>query len=143
MLKNFTLLIGCLCLIHSSTLFAFHATSIQDDVNEHIFSYGEVFYLEDNNFTFDQVAKGPQKDKFQETPVFAPIINILKDFKKISPNELACYQYLEEEKWSHSFECTRCANDKYIAGKGTFDRRCSRCGYTESPTAFTIFHGIN
>ncbi|HYG38470.1 MAG TPA: 7TM diverse intracellular signaling domain-containing protein [Cytophagales bacterium] len=64
------------------------------------------------------------------------------EFKVIFPNELSCFRYLEQEKWKHGFICKKCENAKFISGKGKFDRRCTRCGYNESPTAFTIFHGI-
>ena len=64
------------------------------------------------------------------------------EFKVIFPNELSCFRYLEQEKWKHGFVCKKCENAKFISGKGKFDRRCTRCGYNESPTAFTIFHGI-
>jgi hypothetical protein len=65
-----------------------------------------------------------------------------EEFKKIFPDELACLRYLEQQKWEKGFNCRKCQNDKYLPGKGKFDRRCTRCGYSESPTAFTSFHGI-
>jgi len=64
------------------------------------------------------------------------------EFKKIFPDELTCLRYLEQQKWQNGFTCKKCENDKYLPGKGKFDRRCTRCGYSESPTAFTVFHGI-
>jgi len=64
------------------------------------------------------------------------------DFRIIFPNELSCLRYLEKEKWEKGFACKKCKNDKHTQGKGKFDRRCTRCGYNESPTAYTIFHGI-
>ena len=45
-------------------------------------------------------------------------------------------------KWADTFECKRCNNEKYFAGAQKFGRRCTRCGYNESITSFTIFHGI-
>jgi hypothetical protein len=64
------------------------------------------------------------------------------EFKKIFPDELTCLRYLEQQKWQNGFACKKCENDKFLPGKGKFDRRCTRCGYSESPTAFTVFHGI-
>ncbi|MCK6618704.1 MAG: transposase [Cyclobacteriaceae bacterium] len=65
-----------------------------------------------------------------------------KQFKTLYPDSLACYRFLENLKWESGFKCKRCANEKYFAGATKFARRCSRCGYNESITAFTIFHGI-
>jgi hypothetical protein len=64
------------------------------------------------------------------------------EFQKIFPDELTCLRYLEQQKWQNGFVCKKCENDKFLPGKGKFDRRCTRCGYSESPTAFTVFHGI-
>lgn len=64
------------------------------------------------------------------------------EFRRIFPDDLTCLRYLEELKWSNGFDCKKCHHDKYNAGKHKFDRRCTRCGYDESPTAYTVFHGI-
>lgn len=66
----------------------------------------------------------------------------IEEFKKIFPDKLACYRYLEKLKWDKGFECKKCYNDKYFDGQKKFSRRCTRCGYNESITAYTIFHGI-
>jgi two-component system, sensor histidine kinase LadS len=64
------------------------------------------------------------------------------EFRKIFPDELTCLRYLEQQKWEHGYTCKKCSHDKNHPGKGKFDRRCTRCGYNESPTAFTIFHNV-
>lgn len=64
------------------------------------------------------------------------------EFKSIFPDKLACYRYLEKIKWDKGFTCKRCSNDKYFDGTRKFSRRCTKCGYNESITAYTIFHGI-
>tara|TARA_R110001606_G_scaffold399291_1_gene583785 strand:+ start:27302 stop:29206 length:1905 start_codon:yes stop_codon:yes gene_type:complete len=66
----------------------------------------------------------------------------LEEFNGIFPDKLSCYRFLERIKWEESFKCNKCNNDKYITGKDHFSRRCSRCGYIESVTSNTIFHGI-
>jgi hypothetical protein len=63
-------------------------------------------------------------------------------FKTLYADALACYRFLETLKWQNGFHCRKCDNEKYFAGAQKFSRRCSRCGYNESITAFTIFHGI-
>jgi len=66
----------------------------------------------------------------------------LAEFNKIFSDKLSCYRFLERIKWENGFKCTKCQNDKYITGKDHFSRRCTRCGYIESVTSNTIFHGI-
>jgi two-component system, sensor histidine kinase LadS len=63
-------------------------------------------------------------------------------FKTLYPDGLTCYRFLENLKWESGFSCHKCGNEKYFDGAQKFARRCTRCGYNESITAFTIFHGI-
>jgi hypothetical protein len=63
-------------------------------------------------------------------------------FKTIYPDSLACHRFLENLKWGKDFICLKCRNGKYCSGSKRFSRRCTRCGYTESITANTIFHGL-
>ncbi|MBL7851028.1 MAG: receptor [Cyclobacteriaceae bacterium] len=64
------------------------------------------------------------------------------EFKTIYADALACYRFLETLKWSKGYQCRRCANEKYFEGAQKFGRRCTRCGYNESITSYTVFHGI-
>lgn len=64
------------------------------------------------------------------------------EFKTLYADTLACYRFLENLKWSRGFQCRRCSNEKYFEGAQKFGRRCTRCGYNESITSYTIFHGI-
>jgi two-component system, sensor histidine kinase LadS len=63
-------------------------------------------------------------------------------FKTLYPDTLSCYRFLENLKWIKGFECRKCGNEKYFDGANKFSRRCTRCGYNESITAYTIFHSI-
>jgi hypothetical protein len=63
-------------------------------------------------------------------------------FQTLYPDTLACYRFLENLKWSKGFHCRKCGNGKYFDGAQKFSRRCTRCGYNESITAYTIFHSI-
>jgi len=65
-----------------------------------------------------------------------------KGFEKRFGSKSDCYAYLAELKWSEGYECRRCKTTKYIKGKQPFSRRCSKCGYDESTTAFTLFHKL-
>jgi hypothetical protein len=66
-----------------------------------------------------------------------------QEFRTLYPDNLACYRFLEDLKWRTSgFHCRKCGNLRHFAGAQKFSRRCTRCGYNESITAFTIFHSI-
>lgn len=64
------------------------------------------------------------------------------EFKAIFPDKSACSRYLESIKWEGQFTCKQCANHKCSDGPKIFSKRCTKCGYIESVTAGTIFHGI-
>jgi two-component system, sensor histidine kinase LadS len=65
-----------------------------------------------------------------------------RQFQTLYPDNLSCYRMLETLKWEKNYHCRRCGNEKYFDGAQKFSRRCTRCGYNESITAFTIFHSI-
>lgn len=65
-----------------------------------------------------------------------------KQFQTLYPDNLSCYRMLESLKWEKAYHCRKCENEKYFDGAQKFARRCTRCGYNESITAFTIFHSI-
>lgn len=65
-----------------------------------------------------------------------------KEFRsKFGTNEL-CLSFLSDIKWSEGFECLKCKNKKHTREKKVYNRRCSHCGYYESPTAKTLFHKV-
>jgi two-component system, sensor histidine kinase LadS len=63
-------------------------------------------------------------------------------FSTLYPDTLSCYRFLEILKWQTSFECRKCNCPKFFNGAHKFSRRCTRCGYDESITSYTIFHSI-
>jgi hypothetical protein len=65
-----------------------------------------------------------------------------KQFQTLYPDTLACHRFLEALKWEKGYHCKKCGNEKYFDGAQKFSRRCTRCGYNESITAYTIFHSI-
>jgi two-component system, sensor histidine kinase LadS len=65
-----------------------------------------------------------------------------EEFAGIFPDTSACLRYLEELKWGKSFSCRSCGNRKASQGPKIFTKRCSKCGYIESATAGTVFHGV-
>lgn len=61
------------------------------------------------------------------------------EFHKVYPDEESCYLYLSNMKWKNAYECKRCLNSKFSKGKYPYSRRCTVCGFDESPVAGTIF----
>jgi len=64
-----------------------------------------------------------------------------KEFKAKFGSEDQCLDYLSAIKWSEKYSCRKCKNEQFSAGKKKYNRRCSRCGYDESPTSHTLFIG--
>jgi two-component system, sensor histidine kinase LadS len=65
-----------------------------------------------------------------------------EEFSKIYPDEDSCYKFLSELKWKDNFTCRKCGYNNFCEGQTSFSRRCTKCRYDESPTAYTIFQGI-
>ncbi|HTH56304.1 MAG TPA: 7TM diverse intracellular signaling domain-containing protein [Cyclobacteriaceae bacterium] len=65
-----------------------------------------------------------------------------KEFSTLYPDDLACYRFIDSLKMQRQFECPKCSNSKHSPGAQKFSRRCTRCGYNESITSNTLFHGI-
>jgi hypothetical protein len=53
-----------------------------------------------------------------------------------------CFSFLCSVKWREGFTCIKCKNTKFLKGRKKFNRRCTKCGYDESPTANTLFHKV-
>ncbi|MCU0431095.1 MAG: chromosome segregation ATPase [Cytophagaceae bacterium] len=65
-----------------------------------------------------------------------------EEFLKIYPTEYGCLSYLEQLKWSEGYHCKKCGNANFVKNEKNLARRCTRCKYSESVTAATLFHGI-
>ena len=65
-----------------------------------------------------------------------------EEFTDIFSTKEQCLEILAAFKWKEGYECQKCNNHKYHLNKSNLARRCTKCGYNESPTAFTIFKGI-
>jgi hypothetical protein len=63
-----------------------------------------------------------------------------EEFLQIFPDELSCQRYIDEIKWREGYTCKKCNNSKFCKGTKIFSRRCTKCGYNESVTAFTFLH---
>ena len=63
-----------------------------------------------------------------------------EEFSAAYPDADSCYEFLSELKWENGYHCRKCANTNYFKGNTPFSRRCTKCGYDESVTSYTIFH---
>jgi transposase-like protein len=68
-------------------------------------------------------------------------INAIEFSKRFQTNE-DCYRYLISIKWAKGYQCSRCGCKDSYKGRTYYYRRCRQCGYDESVTANTVFHGI-
>jgi hypothetical protein len=60
------------------------------------------------------------------------------EFSQIYPDKEACLTYLADLKWAHGYHCRKCGHDNYCEGREAHSRRCTRCRYVESATAYTL-----
>jgi hypothetical protein len=63
------------------------------------------------------------------------------EFRKLYPDNDACFIFIDELKNSKDFCCKKCHYHKYSKGSD-HSRRCSRCNYVETIITGTIFAGI-
>lgn len=68
-------------------------------------------------------------------------VNSIK-FNQRFKTEDDCREYLADIKWESGYECKRCGSDKFCLGKKSFNRRCIKCRYDESPTSGTMFDKV-
>ena len=66
----------------------------------------------------------------------------LFEFQEKFSTKEDCLIYLSELKWSEGFHCRKCNHNHYCDGAALLSRQCTRCNYTESPTANTLFHKV-
>jgi len=63
-----------------------------------------------------------------------------EEFSAQYPDQETCYKFLSDLKWAVGYQCSRCANTNYCAGRMPYSRRCTKCTYEESVLQRTIFH---
>jgi hypothetical protein len=63
-----------------------------------------------------------------------------EQLQELFQSDEKCFEFLAELKWSKGFECRKCGNSNFCAGKTPHSRRCTRCKTEESAAAGTIFH---
>jgi hypothetical protein len=61
-----------------------------------------------------------------------------EEFSAMYPDDESCLKFLADIKWHEDYLCRKCGHAHYSAGKSPYSRRCSKCGYDESVTAYTV-----
>lgn len=61
-----------------------------------------------------------------------------EEFSSMYPDDESCLRFIATIKWQNGFWCKRCNHNNYSEGRSIYSRRCSRCGYDESVTAYTL-----
>lgn len=60
------------------------------------------------------------------------------EFSQIYPDKDSCLRYLADLKWQQGYHCRKCGHDNFCEGREPHSRRCTRCRYVESATAYTL-----
>lgn len=61
-----------------------------------------------------------------------------EEFSATHPTEESWMKFLADVKWADGYACRKCRNELYGAGRSLHSRRCTKCGYDESVTAYTL-----
>ena len=61
-----------------------------------------------------------------------------EEFSAMYPDDDSCLRFMAEIKWQTEFFCRKCTHHHYSEGRSPYSRRCSKCGYDESVTAYTM-----
>ncbi|MEQ8471853.1 MAG: 7TM diverse intracellular signaling domain-containing protein [Marinoscillum sp.] len=92
--------------------------------------------LDLDNYRLRNNIKSIQRERLQDKEL------TYDEFQEVFPDKESCLKALAKMKWHQGFKCSRCQNDTSSEGAVPFSHRCSKCGYQESPTTNTLFHGI-
>jgi hypothetical protein len=61
-----------------------------------------------------------------------------EEFSAMYPDDESCMKFLSDIKWHKGYSCRKCGHSFYSGGRSLHSRRCSKCGYEESVTAYTV-----
>lgn len=61
-----------------------------------------------------------------------------EEFSLMYPDDESCLRFLAEIKWQHGYACSKCGHKNHSDGRTAYSRRCTKCGYDESVTAYTL-----
>ncbi|MND61503.1 7TM diverse intracellular signaling [compost metagenome] len=85
----------------------------------------------------DNVALKTDVAKVTEARIMSKDVDF-EEFSKMYPDKESCFRFLAEVKWPESYVCRRCGHTHHCNGHSPYSRRCTKCSYDESVTAYTI-----
>lgn len=65
------------------------------------------------------------------------------EFCSMQPGEDGWLKFLADLKWKNGYECRKCTCASYSSGRSPHSRRCTKCGYDESATAYTLLQNTH
>lgn len=66
----------------------------------------------------------------------------LFEFQERFSTKSDCLSFLAMLKWGEGYRCRKCGNTKSCNGITEGSLQCTKCNYSESPTANTLFHKV-
>lgn len=85
----------------------------------------------------DNVQLQHEVEEVKEARVLSKEVDF-KEFSEMHPDDDSWMQYLAEIKWGDGYICRKCQHMSYGSGRSPHSRRCTKCGYDESVTAYTL-----
>lgn len=85
----------------------------------------------------DNVALKTDVAKVTEARIMSKDVGF-EEFSKMYPDKESCFRFLAEVKWPDTYVCRRCGHTHHCNGHSPYSRRCTKCSYDESVTAYTI-----
>lgn len=61
-----------------------------------------------------------------------------EEFSAMYPDDASCLKFLADIKWHTGYACSKCGHANFSEGRSLYSRRCTKCGYDESVTAYTL-----
>lgn len=61
-----------------------------------------------------------------------------EEFSAMYPDDDSCLKFLAQIKWQARHSCVKCGHGNFSGGRTPYSRRCTKCGYDESVTAYTL-----
>lgn len=112
-----------------------------ETANEHLLMQAEEINRINELLSKENVALKTNVEELEEARIMLKEVNF-EEFSKVFPDNESCFQYLTDLKWNNGYTCRKCGNARHVALSpgDEFSRRCTKCRYKESATAYTIFH---
>ncbi|RED96174.1 7TM diverse intracellular signaling domain-containing protein [Marinoscillum furvescens] len=92
--------------------------------------------LDLDNYRLRNNIKSIQRERIQNKEL------TYEEFKEVFGSREECLKALSNFKWRDGYACFKCGASTHSKGSSPMSRRCTKCGYQESPTTHTLFHGI-